>query len=366
MGIKGLNEIIKKYYPEILQNEISLSKYKYKKIAIDTTLYMFKYKAILGDKWLNGFFNLILCLRKHNIHCVFIEDGKAPSEKSNERQKRAEQRDKLENKIVEFEDAINKFYNTNEIDEVLFKICENEKNDNLKNLFKEDMSALKKQSFNIKICEAYLRKIKSQNIKIDEKDFTLARELFKYLGIPYFKSKNEAETMCCYLAHHGYVDAVLSEDTDVLAYKTNYFLTKINTSSGTCIEISFQDLINNLELEEKSFVDLCIMCGNDYNDNIKGIGPGKSYKLLKEFSSIEEIEKIKDLKSGLNKFDTSVLNYKKTRELFTVPEIFDFKIPYCDRPNFEKLHEFLYVNNIRMDINNLKNYFKTPEINIEE
>ena len=172
--------------------------------------------------------------------------------------------------------------------------------------------------------------------------------------------------MCCYLARHGYVDAVLSEDTDVLAYKTDYFLTKINTSNETCIEISFTDLINNLELEENTFVDLCIMCGNDYNDNIKGIGPDKSYKLLKEFNSIEKIEDIKDIKSGLNKYNTSVLNYKKTRELFEVPETFNFKIPYCDKPNFDKLQEFLYVNNIRIDINNLKNYFKTPEINIEE
>ena len=366
MGIKGLNDVIKKYYPNILQNEISLSRYQYKKIAIDTTLYMFKYKAILGDKWLNGFFNLILCLRKNNIHCVFIEDGKAPIEKSNERKKRAEQREKLENKIFEIEEALLKYYNTNEIDEVLFKICEKEKNDNLKNLFKEDQIALKNQSFNIRICEAYLKKIKSQNIKIDENDFITARELFKYLGIPYFKSEKEAETMCCYLARHGYVDAVLSEDTDVLAYKTDYFLTKINTSNETCIEICFTDLINNLDLEENSFVDLCIMCGNDYNDNIKGIGPDKSYKLLKEYNSIEKIEEIKDIKSGLNKYNTSVLNYNKTRELFKVPEIFNFKIPYCDKPNFEKLQEFLFVNNIRMDINNLKNYFKTPEINIEE
>ena len=65
--------------------------------------------------------------------------------------------------------------------------------------------------------------------------------------------------MCCYLARHGYVDAVLSEDTDVLAYKTDYFLTKINTSNETCIEICFTDLINNLDLEENSFVDLCIV-----------------------------------------------------------------------------------------------------------
>ena len=92
----------------------------------------------------------------------------------------------------------------------------------------------------------------------------------------------------------------------------------------------------------------------------------KSFKLLKEYKKIEEIENIKDIKSGDNKYDTTILNYKKTRELFNVPENFNFKIPYCDRPNFEKLQEFLYINNIRIDINNLKNLFKTPEINIEE
>jgi flap endonuclease-1 len=366
MGIKGLNDIIKKYYPNILKNEIKLSNYMYQKIAIDTTLYMFKYKAILGDKWLNGFFNLIICLRKNNIHCVFIEDGKAPIEKSNERKKRAQQKEKLENKIYDIENALNKYYNTNEIDEILLKMCESENNEKIKNLFRDDVSSIRTQSFNIKICEAYLRKIQSQNVKINENDFILVRDLFKYLGIPYFKSEKEAETMCCYLAYHGYVDAVLSEDTDVLAYKTGKFLTKINTSNETCIEIDFQELIQNLELEKDTFVDLCIMCGNDYNDNIKGIGPDKSYKLLKEYKNIEEIEKIIDIKTKSPKFDTTVLNYKKTRELFKVPEDFVFKIPYCDKPNFEKLEEFLFVNNIRIDINNLKNFFKMPEINIEE
>ena len=366
MGIKGLNDIIKKYCPNILKNEIKLSEYTYKKIAIDTTLYMFKYKAILGDKWLNGFLNLIICLRKNNIHCVFIEDGKAPAEKSNERKKRAEQKEKLENKIYDIESALNKYYNTNEIDDILLKICESENNDKIKNLFRDDLSNIKTQTFNIKICEAYFRKVQNQNVKIEENDFILIRELFKYLGIPYFKSEKEAETMCCYLASHGYVDAVLSEDTDVLAYKTGKFLTKINTSSETCIEIDFLELIENLNLDEDSFLDLCIMCGNDYNDNIKGIGPDKSYKLLKEFKSIEEIEKILDIKTKLNKYDTSILNYKKTRELFSVPKDFNFKIPYCDKPNFSKLEEFLFVNNIRIDINNLKKFFKTPEINIEE
>ena len=52
-----------------------------KKIAIDISLYMCKYKAIYGDNWLYAFLKLISSLRKNEIHCVFIYDNGAPPEK---------------------------------------------------------------------------------------------------------------------------------------------------------------------------------------------------------------------------------------------------------------------------------------------
>ena len=79
-----MNKFLKRHCPNVFV-ENDLGNYAYKKIAIDISLYIFKYKAIFRERWLDAFINLICCLRRNNIHCVFIYDGKAPKEKDNEK-----------------------------------------------------------------------------------------------------------------------------------------------------------------------------------------------------------------------------------------------------------------------------------------
>jgi 5'-3' exonuclease len=359
MGVNGLHDILKKYAPEIYKTK-KLKEYAYKKVAIDTTLYLYKYKAILGDKWLNGFLNLISCLRKNNLHAIFIEDGKPPQEKSNERKKRSEQKEKLEEKIYLVEEAINNYHLSGEINPILFELSSKDDSKAKKLLGDQQVKRI-----NIFTCEAYLKKLKLQNVKITKDDFKIIETLFEILDVPFYKPDMEAETFCCWICKNGIVDAVLSEDTDVLAYGTPLFLTKINTNEESVIEINFQELIKILDLTEESFRDLCILCGNDYNDNMKGIGPDKGYKLIKGYLNIEEIEKIKG-KEGENKFDTSVLNYHRTRQLFTVPSDFKFEIKYCGKPNISKLRIFLFENNISYNIESLVKCFQPPEIVLED
>jgi flap endonuclease-1 len=346
MGIKGLHQIIKKYAEEVYV-EKHLSNYAYKKVAIDISLYIFKYKAIFGERWINSFIKLISILRKNEIHCVFVFDGKAPVEKDNEKKLRTEQREKLESKISNIEFMIDKYNSSGEIDDELIKICEEQSDKSKFSLLK-----INKKVFDIRVVQDYLDKIKSQVISISKDDVVLIKELFDILNIPHIQAPGEAESYCSYLCVNGIVNAVLSEDTDVLAYGTPIFITKINVSTETCIEIDFNMLLELLELEKSQFVDLCIMCGTDYNTNIKGIGPDKSIKLIKEYKSIERIEE---------KYDTSVLNYVRCRELFTVPEL-NVKIEYCGCPNFDLLKKFLFKNNIYYDMSNLIKCFEPPEI----
>jgi len=42
------------------------------------------------------------------------------------------------------------------------------------------------------------------------------------------------------------------------------------------------------------FIDLCILCGCDYTCTIKGIGPGRSIKMIKKHRSIEQAVKFLD------------------------------------------------------------------------
>ena len=84
MGIKSLNKFLRKNCINIFE-EIHISEYAYKKVAIDISLYLYKFKRSCGDTWLSVFLNLICCLRKNEIHCVFIYDNGAPPEKDLEK-----------------------------------------------------------------------------------------------------------------------------------------------------------------------------------------------------------------------------------------------------------------------------------------
>jgi flap endonuclease-1 len=358
MGIKGLKPLIEKYVDDIYV-ERHLSEYAYKKVAVDISLYMFKYKATFQERWPNAFITLVSVLRKHNIHCVFIFDGKAPIEKDEERKSRSDDRVKREAKASDMESDIEEFHRSGEISPLIMQVWE-EKQGNPNRLLGG------KKPFNISVVQDHLNHIKSQIIHISQSDFELAKNIFDNLEVPYIQAEGEAESFASHLCVRGLVDAVASEDTDVLAYGCPIFMTKINTSEETCIEIDYTRLVQSMNMSPSQFTDLCIMCGTDYNSNIKGVGPVNSYKLLLQYGTIDAIEAVVDPVSGQPKYDVSPLKYHRVRELFTVPETVHARIPYCGKPDMTRFRRFLWQNNISYNVDNIEPHFRPKAIVFED
>lgn len=347
MGIKSLNKFLRNNCPTIYQ-EVHISEYSFKKVAIDTSLYLCKFKSICGDKWLTAFINLISCLRKNEVHCVFIFDTGAPPEKEEERKIRATQKVKQVERVHSLEVALEKFTLSGEIDQILIDLFEKRKKEaNPPRLLKQ-----RNDKVDMKFVEETVLKIKSQILDISPLDFKRARELFDILSVPYFNAPLEAETTCADLCKRGLVDAVLSEDTDLLAYGCPIFLSRFNTLTGLCIRINYSDMLTSLQLSSEEFLDLCIMCGCDYNKNIFRVGPEKAYKYVQEYSTIEGI-------ATNTKLDVGVLNHLRVRELFREYEQVQYKIKYCGVPNFQRLQEFLFRHNIGCTVEGLKGAFLT-------
>jgi 5'-3' exonuclease len=107
------------------------------------------------------------------------------------------------------------------------------------------------------------------------------------------------------LTIEGITAASFSTDTDNLTYGCPLVITGFNGSGGVSV-ISINDVLACLDMSYREFVDLCIMAGCDYNDNIPKIGIGKSHKLLKEYHSIDNI----------TKYDVQCLKHIKCRQLF--------------------------------------------------
>jgi 5'-3' exonuclease len=356
MGIKSnYNKFLKSVCPDVFE-EIHISEYSYKKIAIDISLYMCKFKAICGDRWLTSFINLISTLRKNEIHCIFIFDGKSPIEKEKEKQKRKSDREKLVHDIFLLEEALNVYHRTGEIQQILIDL-HNTRNDIPKRL----VSKQKDTDIDMEWVEDKIIKKNNQNFKIEQNDYDIVKELFDILNVPYHIAPWEAEKTCAKLCIDGAVDAVLSEDTDVMAYNTPVFLSKIDTNKETCIRIRNRDLLENLNLNPEQFLDHCIMCGTDYNMNIPKIGSTKAYKYICDYGSIENIAE----KTSL---DISILNHIRVRELFTDHSSHqETNVVYCGRPDFDKLIKFTERNNLKINIEKLQNSFiKTDSVIFED
>ena len=356
MGIKNLNKFLRNNCPDIFE-EIHISEYSYKKVAIDISLYLCKFKTVCGDRWLSAFINLIACLRKNEVQCVFCYENGAPPEKELERKKRATQRTKMEERVYKLEEAIEKYNLTSEIDNILIEFYKNKKKVGglQKRLLGRDVNII-----NMDFVIEAVKKMRSQILDIKPEDFALTKRLFDVLNVPYYDAPLEAETMCSDLCKRGIVDAVLSEDTDVIAYGSPVFLSKINTANGTCVRIKYPELLKQLGLLDYEFLDLCIMCGTDYNKNIFRVGPEKAYTYIQKYSTIEGI-------STNTTLDVNILNHVRGRELFREYKQKDInKIPYCGSPNFNDLSKFIFTHNIKLSIEGLKKSFTHSIIIFDE
>eukprot|EP01116_Phalansterium_solitarium_P015435 TRINITY_DN3410_c0_g1_i3.p1 TRINITY_DN3410_c0_g1~~TRINITY_DN3410_c0_g1_i3.p1 ORF type:complete len:756 (-),score=230.11 TRINITY_DN3410_c0_g1_i3:137-2404(-) len=125
-----------------------------------------------------------------------------------------------------------------------------------------------------------------------EMAYKLIKEL-KRSGVEFVVAPYEADAQMAHLALTGYVDAVITEDSDLLAYGCPRVIFKMD-KFGQGREIRFGDLGSS---ENPSFVNFtidmfrhtCIMAGCDYLDSIPGLGIKKAHGFMKKYKSVERV-----------------------------------------------------------------------------
>lgn len=228
MGIKDLNKFLSDKYPNVFST-VHIRDFAFKRIAVDFSLYLFLLKSRHSypdnparelAEWLRDFIYFVECFRKNNVHAVFIYDNFEAHnpEKEEERKERRENREKSDMRIAELYEALIEYKNTNIIPDILKKFAEDRKIPPVKRLLGKS-----NESIDMRQVEYYVEKMRRNNFTITPRDFELTKELFTILGVPFTTAPMEAETMCSDLCKRGLVDAVMSRDSDVLAYGANVF-----------------------------------------------------------------------------------------------------------------------------------------------
>jgi len=289
MGILGLSKLIADVAPAaIKENEIK--NYFGRKVAIDASMSLYQFLiAVRQDggamltsddgnttSHLMGMFYRTIRMVDNGIKPVYVFDGKPPTMKAGELEKRKERRD-------------------------------------------EAQAALEKAKE-----EGNMEEVDKQNrrlVKVTTDHVNDVKILLKHMGIPYVDAPCEAEAQCAELVKGGKVYAAGTEDMDSLTFGSTILLRHLTFSEARKMpikEFHLSNVLEGFEMKQEEFVDLCILLGCDYVDKIKGIGPKKAIELVKKHKNIETI---------LENIDKSKYPppenwmFTEARRLFTSPDV---------------------------------------------
>jgi exonuclease 1 len=112
----------------------------------------------------------------------------------------------------------------------------------------------------------------------------LRRENVSYVVAPY-----EADAQLAYLEKQGIIEAIVTEDSDLLVFGCKTLLLKMD-QFGECVEIKrekFANVSGTINLHgwtDEDFRHMAILSGCDYLASVNGVGLITAYRLLRKFN----------------------------------------------------------------------------------
>ena len=232
MGIKFLNKILRDTCDKSIW-QINISELTGKKIAVDISIYLYKYETT--DTLLENIYLMLAIFRQYNITPIFIFDGKAPAEKKQLLQKRREDKAAAKNEY-------------NKLKDVLENNADKDEEEKL------DIAASMDQ-------------LKKQFVHISREKIEKVKELIRAYGATYYDAPGEADELCALLVIKKKVWACLSEDMDLFVYGCNRVLRYFSLFNQTVVLYYTKGILEQLNMTQKEFREICVLSGTDYNIN---------------------------------------------------------------------------------------------------
>ncbi|CAM6092084.1 unnamed protein product [Calypogeia fissa] len=301
MGVKGLTKLLADNAPGSMKEQ-KFESYFGRKIAIDASMSIYQFLIVVGrvgsdmltneagevTSHLQGMFTRTIRILEAGIKPVYVFDGKPPEMKGGELAKRLARRD----------DAATGLEKAIEGGE-----------------------------------QADIEKYSKRTVKVTKKHNEDCRKLLRLMGVPVVEAPSEAEAECAALCSADKVYAVASEDMDTLTFGATRFVRHLMEPTSRKIaimEFEVAKVLSELDLTMDQFIDVCILCGCDYCDTIKGVGAQTALKLIREHGSLEKV--VEYFNSNKTRYQIpDDWPYQEARRLFKEPlvtpaeEMVDFK-----------------------------------------
>lgn len=144
----------------------------------------------------------------------------------------------------------------------------------------------------------------TQSTRISNEVVESSRILLTYLGLPIIQAPCEGEAQAAYMAMRGDVWAASSQDFDSLLFGAPRLVRNLNITGRRKMpggreykdifieEVDLENVLKENGLENREqLISLCILIGTDYNKGIRGIGPKKGLKLIRQYGSASAVLK---------------------------------------------------------------------------
>lgn len=184
-----------------------------------------------------------------------------------------------------------------------------------------------------------VKKYAQQTTSILDSMITESKHLLKLLGIPHVDAPSEGEAMAAHMSITGLVYASASQDFDSVLFGAKRLIRNFTNSGKRKIPnrnsyvdvvpevIESKKTLDALQITREQLVDVGIMIGTDFNPGgFTRIGPKTALKLIRRHYKLEEIPQVQE---QLHEID-----YKGIRKIFlesNVPEIGEISQESPDR-----------------------------------
>ena len=193
---------------------------------------------------------------------------------------------------------------------------------------------------------AEARKAAQATSRLTQKMVGEAKELLSYMGIPVVDAPSEGEAQASQMVIEGTADAVASQDYDCLLFGAPLLLRNLSIGGRRKLPgkseyvdvapefIALDDALSTLGVSRQQLIWMGILVGTDFDEGVKGIGPKKALKIVKESKSMKEAAEKADAASELELFST-------VEQFFLHPPVTkNVKVKF-GKMDCEKLVEFL-------------------------
>lgn len=269
MGIKNLNSVIKESI-----KTITFDKLKYTKIGVDFSLFLYRF-IYNNNNPIECFLRQIHLFFRHHILPVYVIDGDAPLEKRNVLDKRAQKRQKMYDNIADLLDRQSENNSPNTSSRI----------------------------------DSEITKLERRCVIFSQKQIKDILYFFELLGVPVIRENEEADFILAKLSASNKIDYILSDDSDVLVFGAKKVLKNFCITDEKCQLYILDEILENIGVSFHKFVDICILCGCDYTTKIRNMNCSKSFQLITQYGSIEEVAKNTEYVINLEQI-------QKARELF--------------------------------------------------